>query len=234
MKIDIVTIFPDMCLGPLNESIMKRAQEAGKVSIAAHDLRDWTTDRHRQVDDEPYGGGPGMVMKPEPFFAAVRDLKRDSPRAKVVLMTPQGQRFEQPVARGLSNEEHLIILCGHYEGVDHRVVEALVDLELSIGDYVLTNGAIAAVVVVDAVVRLIPGVLGDARSPEEESFADPEVTGHGPLLEGPQFTRPADFEGRQVPPILLSGNHAKIAEWRHEQAVDRTRTNRPDLLGSDK
>lgn len=233
MKIDIVTIFPDMCLGPLNESIMKRAQEADKVTIAAHDLREWTTDRHRQVDDEPYGGGPGMVMKPEPFFAAVRDLKRDSPQAKVVLMTPQGQRFEQPVARGLSNEEHLIILCGHYEGVDHRVVEALVDLELSIGDYVLTNGAIAAVVVVDAVVRLIPGVLGDERSPEEESFADPEVTGHSPLLEGPQFTRPADFEGMQVPPILLSGNHAKIAEWRHEQAVDRTRTNRPDLLGND-
>ena len=232
MKVDIVTIFPEMCLGPLNESIMKRAQEAGKVSIAAHDLRDWTTDKHRKVDDIPYGGGQGMVMKPEPFFAAVRDLKRDSPNARVILMTPQGKRFDQATARGLSHEEHLIILCGHYEGVDHRVVEALVDLELSIGDYVLTNGAIAATVVVDAVVRLLPGVLGDERSPEEESFADPETTGHPPLLEGPHYTRPPEFEGMTVPEVLLSGHHGNISDWRHEQAIERTRANRPDLLDS--
>ncbi len=233
MKIDIVTIFPEMCLGPLNESIMKRAQEAGKVTIEAHDLREWTIDKHRKVDDIPYGGGQGMVMKPEPFFAAVRDLKQDSPHARVVLMTPQGQRFEQSVARGLSHEDHLIILCGHYEGVDHRVVEALVDLELSIGDYVLTNGAIAATVVVDAVVRLLPGVLGDERSNEEESFADPEVTGHPPLLEGPHYTRPPDFEGMTVPDVLLSGNHARIESWRREKGIERTRANRPDLLAGE-
>ncbi|MCB1061728.1 MAG: tRNA (guanosine(37)-N1)-methyltransferase TrmD [Verrucomicrobiae bacterium] len=219
-----------MCRAPLGESMMKRAQEAGQVTIAAHDLRDWTTDKHRKVDDIPYGGGQGMVMKPDPFFAAVRELKRDSPDAKVVLMTPQGRRFDQAQARGLSGEDHLIILCGHYEGVDHRVVEGLVDLELSIGDYILTNGAIAAVVVVDAVVRLIPGVLGDERSPEEESFADPEVTGHPPLLEAPHYTRPVDFEGMPVPEVLLSGHHGKIAAWRHERAVARTRDNRPDLL----
>lgn len=227
MKIDIVTIFPEMCLGPLNESMMKRAQEAGKIALAVHDLREWTTDRHRKVDDIPYGGGQGMVMKPEPFFAAVRELKKDSPKARVILMTPQGKRFDQATARGLSHEEHLIILCGHYEGIDHRVVEALVDLELSIGDYILTNGAIAAVVVVDAVARLLPGVLGDERSPEEESFADPT----SPLLEGPHYTRPAEFEGMPVPEVLLSGNHAKIESWRHEKGVERTRANRPDLLG---
>lgn len=227
VKIDIVTIFPEMCLGPLNESMMKRAQEAGKLTLAVHDLRDWTTDRHRKVDDIPYGGGQGMVMKPEPFFAAVRDLKKDSPQTRVVLMTPQGKRFDQATARGLSHEEHLVILCGHYEGVDHRVVEALVDLELSIGDYILTNGAIAAVVVVDAVTRLLPGVLGDERSPEEESFADPDQ----PLLEGPHYTRPAEFEGMTVPEVLLSGHHENIAAWRQARAEERTRENRPDLLG---
>lgn len=223
MKIDIVTIFPAMCRAPLGESIVGRAQESGLVTIAVHDLRDWTTDRHRQVDDIAYGGGPGMVMKPEPFFAAVRDLRRDSPDAKVILLTPQGRRFDQATARGLSAESHLILLCGHYEGVDHRVVEALVDLELSIGDYVLTNGAIAAVVVADAVVRLLPGVLGDARSPEVESFSDPA------LLEAPHYTRPAVFEGMAVPDVLQSGNHAKIDQWRREKAAERTRANRPDL-----
>ncbi|MCB1086095.1 MAG: tRNA (guanosine(37)-N1)-methyltransferase TrmD [Verrucomicrobiae bacterium] len=229
MKIDIVTIFPEMCRAPLGESMMKRAQAAGQLELAVHDLRDWTTDRHRQVDDIPYGGGPGMVMKPEPFFAAVRDLKRDSPNAKVILLTPQGRRFDQVCARELATESHLIFLCGHYEGVDHRVVEALVDLELSIGDYVLTNGAIAAVVVVDAVVRLLPGVLGDSRSPEEESFGDPKATGHPPLLEAPHYTRPAEFEGMAVPEVLQSGHHGNIAAWRHEQALARTRQNRPDL-----
>ena len=234
MKIDIVTIFPEICEAPLGESIMKRAQEFGRVAISIHDLRDWTTDKHRQVDDIPYGGGPGMVMKPEPFFAAVRDLKRDSPHARVILMTPQGGRFQQARARALSEEEHLIFLCGHYEGVDHRVVEALVDEELSIGDYVLTNGAIAAAVVVDAVVRLLPGVLGDERSPEDESFSPSEIEEDEngiALLEAPHYTRPAEFEGRTVPDILLSGNHARIADWRKQQAIERTRANRPDLLG---
>ena len=223
MRIDILTIFPDICRGPLSESIMGRAQEAGAVDIVVHDLRDWTQDRHRRVDDEPYGGGPGMVMKPEPFFLAGAELK--SEKTKVVLMTPQGQRFDQAKARGMSKEEHLILLCGHYEGVDHRVVEALVDVELSIGDYVLTNGAIAATVIVDAIVRLIPGVLGDDQSVEEESFSDSH------LIEGPHYTRPAEFKGMVVPEVLLSGHHAKIVEWRKKTAEERTRKNRPDLLG---
>lgn len=225
MEVDIVTIFPELCLSPLRESILGRAQQSGLLTVRAHDLRDWTTDRHRSVDDAPYGGGPGMVMKPEPFFAAVRALHRGAGFSRVILMTPQGRRFDQAMARDFARmESHFILLCGHYEGVDHRVVEALVDDEVSIGDYVLTNGAIAAAVFVDAVGRLIPGVLGDEQSAEEESFSDPNQ------LEGPQYTRPAEFEGRGVPEILLSGHHGKIAEWRHEQALERTRRNRPDLL----
>ncbi len=202
---------------------MGRAQEAGAVEIVVHDLRDWTTDRHRRVDDEPFGGGPGMVMKVEPFFAAVEELRAE--HTKVVLLTPQGTCFDQAMARGFSQEQHLILLCGHYEGVDHRVVEALVDVELSIGDYVLTNGAIAATVVVDAIVRLIPGVLGDDQSVEEESFSDSR------LIEGPHYTRPREFRGMEVPEVLLSGHHAKIVEWRRQRAEERTRKNRPDLLG---
>ncbi|MCC6881364.1 MAG: tRNA (guanosine(37)-N1)-methyltransferase TrmD [Verrucomicrobiales bacterium] len=221
MRIDIVTIFPEICLAPLRESIIGRAQETGRVDLRAHDLRDWTHDRHRQVDDLPYGGGPGMVMKPEPFFEAVEALR--TPAARVILLTPQGKRFDQAAARRLSAESHLILLCGHYEGIDHRVVEALVDEELSIGDYVLTNGTIAAAVIVDAVVRLLPGVLGDERSAEEESFASPGV------LEGPHYTRPAEFRGMKVPDILLSGHHARIEAWRRERGVERTRENRPDL-----
>lgn len=229
LEIDIVTIFPEICRAPLGESIIGRAQESGLVEIRVHNLRDWTTDKHRQVDDEPYGGGPGMVMKPEPFFAAVRSLKKESPEAKVLLMTPQGRRFDQATASRLAGSESgLILLCGHYEGIDHRVVEALVDEEISIGDYILTNGAIAAAVLVDAITRLIPGVLGDESSPEEESFSASES---GPArLEAPHYTRPADFEGRKVPEILLSGHHEKIAAWRREMAESRTRENRPDLL----
>ncbi len=224
MKIDIVTIFPEIAEGPLEASIIGRAVEAGRVSIRCHDLRDYTTDRHRQVDDEPYGGGPGMVMKPEPFFAAVADLKTEG--AKVILMTPQGKPFRQARAVELAREEHLILLCGHYEGVDHRVVEALVDEEISIGDYVLTNGTLAAAVVVDAVVRLLPGVLGDERSAEVESFS-----GDGRRLEAPHYTRPAEFAGMAVPGVLMSGNHGAIAKWREERAVERTLANRPDLAG---
>ncbi len=226
MKIDIVTIFPEIAEAPLRSSIMGRAVEAGAVDIRFHNLRDWTTDKHNKVDDIPYGGGPGMVMKPEPFFAAVEELRTEE--SKVLLMTPQGKPFRQATAVRFAEMSHLIILCGHYEGVDHRVVEALVDEEISIGDYVLTNGTIAAAVVADAVIRLIPGVLGDERSAEEESFS-----GDGSRIEAPHYTRPADFRGMEVPEVLLSGHHAAIDQWRHEKAEERTRENRPDLAGEE-
>jgi len=222
VKIDILTLFPDICRAPLGESIMKRAQESGIVDLRIHNLRDWTADKHHIVDDAPFGGGQGMVMKPEPIFAAVEGLRNQTSR--VVLMSPAGGRLDQQKAAQLSQERHLIIICGHYEGVDHRVIEHLVDLEISIGDYVLTNGAIAAVVLVDAIVRLLPGALGHDQSALDDSFNDG-------LLEAPQYTRPAEFRGWKVPQVLLSGNHAEIAKWRREQAVKRTRENRPDLLG---
>lgn len=222
MRIDIVTLFPEIALAPLSESILKRAREAGIVEIFAHNLRDWATGKHRKTDDYLCGGGPGMLLKPEPLFAAVEELRRDETR--VILTTPQGAPFKQAAARRLAAADHLLFLCGHYEGVDHRVVEALVDEELSIGDYVLTNGALAAAVICDAVVRLLPGALGDERSPEDESFSDPH------LLEAPAYTRPTAFRGQQVPEVLLSGNHAAIAMWKREQALARTRANRADLL----
>jgi tRNA (guanine37-N1)-methyltransferase len=221
VKIDILTLFPDICRAPLGESIMKRAQENGIVDLQIHNLRDWTTDKHHIVDDAPFGGGQGMVMKPEPIFAAVEDLRNQASR--VVLMSPAGDRFDQQMATQLSQEPHIIIVCGHYEGVDHRVIEHLVDLEISIGDYILTNGAIAAVVLVDAIVRLLPGALGHEQSAVDDSF------NHG-LLEAPQYTRPAEFRDWKVPEVLLSGNHAEIANWRKEQAIRRTREKRPDLL----
>jgi tRNA (guanine37-N1)-methyltransferase len=229
MKIDIVTLFPEICRAPLSESIMKRAQENGIVNLFIHNLRDWTQDKHRIVDDAPFGGGQGMVMKPEPIFAAVDDLRNQTSEikdqtSKVVLMSPAGRRFDQQMAAQLSGESHLIIICGHYEGVDQRVIEHLVDLEISVGDYVLTNGAIAAAVLVDAIVRLLPGALGHDQSAADDSFT-------GGLLEAPQYTRPAEFHGWKVPDVLLSGNHAQIAKWRREQAVKRTKQNRPDLLG---
>jgi tRNA (guanine37-N1)-methyltransferase len=221
MRIDILTLFPEICRAPLNESIMKRAQGSGALDLRIHNLRDWTTDKHRIVDDAPFGGGQGMVMKPEPIFAAVESLKTNE--SSVVLMTPQGKTLTQKIASEFSVKPHLIIVCGHYEGIDHRVSEHLADAEISIGDYVLTNGAIAAVVLVDAVVRLLPGVLGHERSAADDSFSQS-------LLEGPQYTRPADFRGWKIPDILLSGNHAEIAAWRKEQAMKRTREQRPDLL----
>ncbi len=227
MKIDIVTIFPEIASAPLAASIIGRAVNSGLVEIRYHDLRQWAVGRYRQVDDAPYGGGPGMVMKPEPFFAAVEALRTEI--SHVILMTPQGQPFRQGKAVELAAREHLILLCGHYEGVDHRVVEALVDEEISIGDYVLTNGAIAAAVVVDAVVRLLPGVLGDERSAEEESFSPSGIGG----LEAPHYTRPPEFSGMGVPEVLLSGNHAAIAAWRKERSIERTRAIRPDLVGED-
>jgi tRNA (guanine37-N1)-methyltransferase len=226
MRIDILTLFPEVCRAPLNASMMKRAQESGALDLRIHNLRDWTTDKHHVVDDAPFGGGQGMVMKPEPIFAAVEDLqsKIENRKSKIILMSPTGRRFDQQIATEFSRESHLIIICGHYEGVDHRVIEHLVDDEISIGDYVLTNGAIAAVVFVDAVARLLPGVLGHEQSAADDSF-------NGGLLEGPQYTRPSEFRGWKVPDVLLSGNHAQIAAWRKEQAVRRTEKNRPDLLG---
>ncbi len=228
MRIDIVTLFPEICRAPLSESIMKRAQEKGIIELRIHNLRDWASDKHHTVDDAPFGGGQGMVMKPEPIFAAVEDLRQQASRihphtTKVILMSPAGRRFDQPMAQQLSQESHLIIVCGHYEGVDHRVIDHLIDLEISIGDYVLTNGAIAAVALVDAVARLLPGTLGHEQSAADDSFS-------GGLLEAPQYTRPAQFRGWKVPEVLLSGNHAEIAKWRKEQAIKRTRQNRPDLL----
>ena len=221
MRVDIVTLFPEICRVPLGESMMGRAQEAGALELHIHNLRDWTTDRHHVVDDAPFGGGQGMVMKPEPIFAAVESLRTEA--SSVVLMTPQGRRFDQRSAQEFSAQNHLIILCGHYEGIDHRVIEHLVDAEISIGDYVLTNGAIAAVVFVDAVVRLLPGVLGDEQSAADDSFSSG-------LLEAPQYTRPAEFRGWKVPDVLLSGHHGEIAAWRKREAERRTRENRPDLL----
>ncbi|MGC4015506.1 MAG: tRNA (guanosine(37)-N1)-methyltransferase TrmD [Luteolibacter sp.] len=223
MRIDILTLFPEIALAPLSESILRRAREAGIVEVVAHNLRDWATGRHRKTDDYLAGGGQGMLLMPGPIFDAIEQLR--TPESKVILMTPQGKVFKQAIARELSEEKHLILLCGHYEGVDHRVIEELVDLELSIGDYVLTNGAIAAAVVTDAIVRLLPGALGDERSHQEESFSDPN------LLEAPAYTKPVDFRGMMVPDILYSGHHGKIAEWKREKALERTRQNRPDLLG---
>ena len=221
MKIDILTLFPEICRAPLSESMMKRAQESKIVDLRIHNLRDWTTDKHHIVDDTPFGGGQGMVMKPEPIFAAVEELKTQ--QSKIILMSPAGKRFDQAMATDLSKDSHLIVICGHYEGVDHRVIEHLVDIEISIGDYVLTNGAIAAVVLVDAIVRLLPGVLGHEHSAIDDSFS-------AGLLEGPQYTRPAEFRGWKVPEVLLSGNHAEIEKWRKDEALKRTRENRPDLL----
>lgn len=222
MRIDIVTLFPELALAPLSDSIIQRARAAGIVEVTGHQLRDWSEDKHRRVDDSLCGGGQGMLLKPDPLFAAVEALR--GPRTKVILMTPQGRPFKQAVARELAAEEHLLILCGHYEGVDHRVIEALVNEEISIGDYILTNGALAAAVVCDAVIRLLPGALGDERSSAEESFSDPY------LLEAPAYTRPIEFRGMKVPEVLISGNHAKIQAWKHENALARTQANRPDLL----
>jgi tRNA (guanine37-N1)-methyltransferase len=221
LKIQILTIFPRICEGVLGESILKRAQEKGLVSFEALDLRTWATDRHRTTDDAPYGGGPGMVMKIEPIARALDALRLIG--TKVLLMTPQGKRFDQRIAEAYSRERHLIIICGHYEGVDQRVADHLVDDEISIGDYVLTNGALAALVFVDAVVRLIPGVLGDEASAAQDSFSER-------LLDHPHYTRPESFNDWRVPEVLLSGNHAAIERWRRQQAKEVTNRRRPDLI----
>lgn len=223
MLIEIVSIFPGLFQGVFAESIIKRAQEKGLVEIRVHDLRAFSDDKHRKVDDSPYGGGPGMIMKPEPFFKAVETIREKCSRAgRVILLSPRGKLLTQERLRELSKARHLILLCGHYEGVDERVHMYLAEEEISIGDYVLTGGEIPAMVLVDALIRLIPGVLNES-SLQEESFA------HG-LLEYPQYTRPQEFEGMCVPEVLLSGNHENIRRWRHQEALKRTLKLRPDLL----
>lgn len=222
MRLDIVSLFPDICRGALAESIIGRAQRDGLVEIRHTDLRDYTHDRHRTVDDSPFGGGVGMVLRPEPLFACIESLLLAD--SHVVLMTPQGSVFNQGKARELARKSHLIIVCGHYEGIDERVRQTLIDEEISLGDFVLTNGAIAATVVTDAVVRLLPGVLGKDESSQDESF------GSEGWLEYPQYTRPAVFRDMAVPEVLLNGNHAEIARWRRQQRLLRTARRRPELL----
>jgi tRNA (guanine37-N1)-methyltransferase len=221
MKIDVLTLFPAMFAGPLDESIVKRARQTGLLDLKVHNLRDYAHDRHKTVDDRPFGGGPGMLLKPEPLFEAVADIAREQTR--VILLSPAGRTFNQAIARELAQLDDLLLISGHYEGFDERVRQELADDELSIGDYVLTNGALPAMVIVDAVTRLLPGALGDDESAHEESFS------HG-LLEYPQYTRPAEFRGMKVPEVLLSGNHVEIAKWRAEQSRQRTKERRPDLL----
>ena len=222
MRIDVVTIFPGIFESPLRESLLGRAIEGGLLDVRVHDLRDSTSDRHRQVDDESYGGGPGMVLKPEPVFAAVESLGAGVRRT--LLLSPAGRRLDQDLARELAVEPWLVLICGRYEGVDERVVEGLPAEELSIGDYVVAGGEVPALVVLEAVTRLVPGVIGRGESHEQDSFGDDGVLDH------PHYTRPAEFRGMRVPETLLSGNHQEIERWRREAALEKTRRNRPDLL----
>jgi tRNA (guanine37-N1)-methyltransferase len=226
MKFDIVTIFPSMVAPLLRDGVLARGIERGLVDVAVFDLRDFTTDRHRVVDDTPFGGGPGMVMKPEPFFRALAHIRetRGTPTA-VIMPTPQGKPFTHGEAVRLSEVDHTVVLCGRYEGIDERVRDALATEEVSIGDYVLSGGELAAMVILDAVSRLVPGVVGDARSVREDSFATA-------LLDHPHYTRPAEFEGRKVPDVLLSGHHGDIERWRRREALRRTLERRPDLLAT--
>lgn len=225
MRIDILTIFPEMFTGPLTSSILKRAIEKGILQISLVNFRDYAPDKHRRVDDYPFGGGAGMVMKPEPIFLAWEAVARDCSGTvpRTILLSPQGKVFNQSMAAALAEESHLVFICGHYEGVDERVRRNLVTDEISIGDYVLTGGELGAMVIIDSVARLVPGVLGDDRSKEEETFADG-------LLEYPQYTRPRSFRGMEVPEVLLSGHHEQIRRWRRQQSLLRTWKRRPDLL----
>jgi tRNA (guanine37-N1)-methyltransferase len=227
MRIDILTLFPQMFEVPFSFGIFKRAVDSGLVSLNLHNIRDYTHDKHHTADDYPYGGGAGMVLKPEPIFEAVEAIREgitgEAGELPVILLTPQGRPFSQSIALELSRNRHMVFICGHYEGVDERVCEHLATDEISIGDYVLTGGEIPAMVVIDAVVRLLPGVLGSEESPQEDSHA-------GGLLEYPQYTRPAEYRGWAVPDVLLSGNHAQIARWRREQIIRRTMERRPELL----
>jgi len=225
MQIDVVTPFPRLFEGLFEESILRQARIKGVVTFAAWDLRDFTTDRHRTVDDYPYGGGAGMILKPEPIFRAFEKIRETYPDSdfRTIFMTPQGRSYTQAVAEELARSPHLVFLCGHYRGVDERVVEALVDEEISIGDYILSGGELAAAVVIDSVVRLQPGVLGNFDSAEGDSFSSGR-------LDHPHYTRPEEFRGMRVPDVLLSGHHLKVAEWREREALERTRKRRPDLL----
>jgi tRNA (guanine37-N1)-methyltransferase len=223
MRIDILTLFPNMFSSPLRESILGRAIEKGLLQIQTTNIRDFALDKHQVVDDAPYGGGQGMVMKVEPIARAIESVKAENPSARTIYLTPQGKPFHQDLARRLSVQSHLVLLCGRYEGVDERVRELFVDEEISIGDYVLTGGELAAMVLIDAVSRFIPGVLGSDRSAEEDSFFNS-------LLEYPQYTRPVEFKGCRVPEVLLSGNHSAISLWRKKEALRRTSARRPDLL----
>lgn len=228
MRIDLVTALPDLIRGPLHHSIIKRASEGGRVDIRVHDLRDYATDRHRQIDDYPFGGGAGMVLKPEPIFSCVESIlaETESGVDEVIYLSPDGAVFTQEVANALSLNRHLVLLAGHYKGVDQRVRDVLVTREISIGDYVLSGGELPALVVVDAVVRLLPGVLGDASSALSDSFMDG-------LLDAPAYTRPAEYRGMKVPDILLSGDHNRVDVWRDEQRLSKTKERRPDLLADD-
>jgi tRNA (guanine37-N1)-methyltransferase len=221
LRIDVLTLFPAMLDGFLSESMLGRARGNGLIEIKVHDLRAWTTDKHRTADDRPFGGGAGMVMKPEPVFAAIEQLQ--SPGCRRIYLTPDGEPLSPAIAQELSGEGHLVLLSGHYEGIDQRIRERMIDREISIGDYVLTNGTLAAAVVIDALSRFIPGVLGEEKSLTHESFT-------GKLLDFPQYTRPAEFRGMSVPEVLLSGNHAEIEKWRNQRALEKTQRNRPDLL----
>jgi tRNA (guanine37-N1)-methyltransferase len=220
LRIDLLTLFPELFTGPVDVSIIQRARKSGLLDLRVHNLRDYTHDNYKTVDDRPFGGGPGMVLKPEPIFEAVEAVADEATR--VILMSPAGRPFDQTAARELAREERLLFICAAYEGVDERVRQELADDELSIGDYILTNGSLAAMVVIDAVTRLLPGALGDEQSALDESFSQG-------LLEYPHYTRPAEYRGWKVPPVLLSGNHAEIEKWRREQAALRTQTRRPDL-----
>jgi tRNA (guanine37-N1)-methyltransferase len=225
MRFDIITIFPEIFRRVFDFGIIRRAVEASLIEIHIHDLRDCTHDRHRQVDDRPFGGGAGMVMKPEPLFRAVEAITNDAPDASVVLLSPQGRLFNDALAEDYSRKQRIVLICGRYEGVDERVVEHLITDEVSIGDYVLSGGEIPAMVVVDAVTRLIPGALGCEQSAEHESFA-------GGLLDYPQYTRPAEYRGMKAPDVLLSGNHSEIERWRRRKALQKTLRRRPDLIRS--
>ena len=221
LLVDVITLFPRMLDGFLAESILGKGIAAGSLAVRVHDLRNWTTDRHRTADDRPFGGGAGMVLKPEPVFAAIEQLQ--TPGCRRIYLTPDGRPFSAALAQELSRESHLIFLSGHYEGIDQRIRDRVIDQEISIGDYVLTNGTLAAAVVIDALARFIPGVLGQEKSLTHESFSRS-------LLDFPQYTRPAEFRGMSVPEILLSGNHAGIERWRNARQVEKTRQVRPDLL----
>lgn len=223
MRFDVLSIFPAMFASPLDYSVLKKARDKGLIEIKLHNIRDWARDKHKMTDDEPYGSGCGMVMKVEPVERALVEIKNPDMKPVVILMTPQGESFRQETAAQMAKEKQIVLICGRYEGVDERIRQHLIDKEISIGDYILTGGELAALVFIDAVSRLVPGVLGNARSIEGESFA------HG-LLEYPQYTRPADYKGWSVPEVLLSGNHAQIEQWRKMQSLKRTYERRPDLL----